>query len=94
VDEISLDKGFTGEDFSVLLHLVGRLDRDMLVRMTMDEIAEALELESAEVSRVLEKLIGMGILKCIGKDRNWVYVLNPKLDSNTLGLNVLKHLST
>ena len=93
LEESSQDKDLTGEDFSVLLHLVGRLDHDDLIRMTRDEIAEALGLETAEISRILEKLTGKGILRRIKNDQNRFYVLNPKFESKTLGLNVLRYLS-
>ena len=93
-DAISHNKELSGEDFSVLLHLVRQLDRDTPIRMTTEEIAEAVEMEGIEVSRVIEKLTGMGILKCIRNDQNQVYVLNPKLDPSALGLNALRYLST
>ena len=72
--------GLTGEQLSVFLALVGKLDFENYIRISQDELAEKLKIQRTQVSRAIKKLLEEDII-CQGPRAGLckTYILNPNV---------------
>lgn len=76
--QIALDKELAGRPTRVLIYLLGHLDFENYIQVPQAEISEALELNKADVSRVISLLEDKGILIRGPKvGRSFAFRLNP-----------------
>lgn len=60
--ELSLDRELTGQTWRVLAYMLGNLEPYNRIRIRNIDIAKALQMPSANVSRALKRLIEKGII--------------------------------
>lgn len=74
-----LAKNLTGEQFKVLMMLLGSLDYENFIQIAQADIAEKIEMQKTHVSRAIKFLIEFGIIlegPKIGRSKT--YRLNPQ----------------
>lgn len=70
----------TGEQSSVFLYLLGKLDFDNYLKVQQKDIAEALHMQKSHVSRAMKKLAELDVV-VVGPmaGRSKTYRLNPRI---------------
>lgn len=84
-----------GDDFRVLLALLGRLDFENMIHVEQSEIAELLKMQRQHVNRSIKRLIATGaLLEGPKVGRNRTYKLNPNYGWKGSGSEHQKALRT
>ena len=73
-------QGLTGEQLSVFLAMVGKMDFDNFIRFSQTDLAEKLGVKQSQVSRSIKKLLELDII-CEGPRAGLckTYMLNPNI---------------
>jgi len=79
IEELSKDREIKGEDYRVLLFLLGNMDFENWIQVTQESIAKELGMERTNVTKAIKKLSKKGIIEVAKRGRMNIYRLNPDI---------------
>jgi DNA-binding MarR family transcriptional regulator len=84
----------TGQDFKVLLFVLNNMEWENIFQMSQGAIAEALEMRQPHVSKSMQKLVAMDLIRVIGNiGRQNIYRVSPYLALKSRAKNLAPMLT-
>ncbi|GGH53851.1 hypothetical protein GCM10010975_09850 [Comamonas phosphati] len=71
--------GLTGEQWNVLVYLIGKTDFENYIRITQKEISEHLGIKQPNVSQALKVLVDKEVIKKLKQGTSNYYLFNPEI---------------